>query len=357
MMQAGGRASGEAARPASDTARAIWWMIGIILAIGIVYLIHDALLLLFAGILLAVLFRGLTRRLAAWTGMPDPAALAVVVLSLAVLLFGGIWLLAPQVTQQVEDLTQQVPAAWGNLKGRVVERLPDEGPLADAPQQLSDVGSSRIFQLMGSGFGVITGTLGALGSGLVMIVVGIYLAVDPPLYRRGLVRLLPMRHRPRSREVLELIGEKLEGWILGTMISAAIVGCLTWLGLWLLGIPIALVLALIATVLTFIPNIGPLMSLVPAVLIAASEGLGTTLAVVALYMGVQAVESYLITPVIQQRTVDLPPVVILLAQIVMGILFGMLGVALAMPLAAAAMVLVQELWVKDRLERPAASAA
>jgi predicted PurR-regulated permease PerM len=140
------------------------------------------------------------------------------------------------------------------------------------------------------------------------------------------------------------------------MISAAIVGCLTWLGLWLLGIPIALVLALIAAVLTFIPNIGPLMSLVPAVLIAASEGLGTALAVVALYMGVQAVETYLITPVIQQRTVDLPPVVILMAQIVMGILFGMLGVALAMPLAAAIMVLVKELWVKDRLEQPASSA-
>jgi predicted PurR-regulated permease PerM len=341
-MVSGERRPGSGHAP--DVATAIWWAIGLTLAIGVVVLVQEALLLFFAGVLLAVFLRALTRRLAAWTGLPTSGALAIVLVALAGIGLGGALLAAPQVSSQFEELLEQAP------RSRVTEKLPDEGPLADAPEKISNVESDRVMQLMGTGFGAVTKALGAIGSGFVILVLGIYLAVDPALYRRGAVRLLPMRHRPRAAEILELIGAKLEGWILGALLSAAIVGTLTWTGLWLLGIPMALILALIATALTFVPNIGPLISVVPAVLVAMGDGWGTAAAVVALYVAVQAVESYLITPLIQQHTVDLPPVLILLAQIAMGILFGALGVAIAMPLAAVALVLVQELWVKDRIE-------
>ncbi len=354
-MVSGERRPGSGHAP--DVATAIWWAIGLTLAIGMVVLVQEALLLFFAGVLLAVFLRALTRRLAAWTGLPTPGALAIVLLALAGIGLGGALLAAPQVSSQFQELLEQAPRSWDSLTNRVTEQLPDEGPLADAPEKISNVESDREMQLMGTGFGAVTKALGAIGSGFVILVLGIYLAVDPALYRRGAVRLLPMRHRPRAAEILELIGAKLEGWILGALLSAMIVGTLTWTGLWLLGIPMALILALIATALTFVPNIGPLISVVPAVLVAMGDGWGTAAAVVALYVAVQAVESYLITPLIQQHTVDLPPVLILLAQIAMGILFGALGVAIAMPLAAVALVLVLELWVKDRIEHRARLAA
>ncbi|WP_051328669.1 AI-2E family transporter [Geminicoccus roseus] len=337
-------------RHKSRTATAIWSAIGIALALGIVALVHEALLLFFAGVLLAVFLRALTRRLAGWTNLPESASLAIVLLFLTALGVGGLLFAAGPVSSQIQELLEQAPRSWDRLQDVVAQRLPDEGPLADAPQKLAEADSSRIVELMGTGFGAVTRALGAVGSGFVILILGIYLAADPPLYRRGAVRLLPLRYRGRAIQVLELAGEKLEGWILGTLISASIVGTLTWAGLWLLGIPMALILALIATVLTFVPNIGPLVSVVPAILVALGEGWAIAAAVLALYVVVQTIESYLITPVIQQHTVDLPPVVILVSQIAMGILFGVLGVAIAMPLAAVAMVAIQELWVKDQIE-------
>lgn len=351
MMSQQQRPSGD--RPGQHdgrTAAAIWWAVAIALVIGTVALVHDVLMLFFAGILLAVFLRALTRRLAHWTRIPDAAALAVVLVALTGIGIGAILFAAPQVSAQFEELLEAAPSAWEEIKGRVIARLPDEGPLAEAPEKLAATDSSRLVQLMGTGFGAITQALGVLGSGLAMLILAIYLAADPALYRRGAVRLLPLRHRPRATQVLELIGDKLEGWILGTLISAAIVGTLTWAGLTLLGIPMALILAVIATALTFIPNIGPLISVIPAVLVSMGEGLGIAAAVLGLYLLVQTVESYLITPMVQQHTVHLPPVVILLAQIAMGVLFGILGVAIAMPLVATVIVVVQELWVKDRIE-------
>ena len=320
------------------------------MGVGCVALLHEVLILFFAGLLLAVFLRALCRRLARWTKLPDLAALALVVLAFVALAGGGTYLAAPKVTGQVQALLDQAPRSWAALRHRIVQRLPDSGPLSNAPEELASTDPSRIFDLLGTGLGVVTTTLGGLGSAFIILILGIYLAVDPAIYRRGLVRLLPLGQRPQASDVLEKIGDKLEGWIFGTMGSAAVVGALTWTGLWLLGIPMALILALIAAVLTFVPNIGPLISMVPAILVALPDGLGTTAAVIGVYILAQTVESYFVTPMIQRHTISMPPVVILLAQIAMGILFGILGVAVAMPLAATCMTIIQEYWVKDRIE-------
>ena len=346
-----------AKRPVGPTAFVLWWILAIVLVVGCVALLHEVLLLFFAGLLIAVFLRALTRRLARWTGLPDPLLLALVVLAIVGLIAGGIVLAAPKVADQADALLDQAPRSWSALKAKIIQRLPDEGPLSNAPEQLENTELSQLFDILGSGVGVITTSLGGLGSAFIILILGIYLAFNPAIYRQGAVRLLPIRLRPRAAEVMVKIGKKLEGWIFGTCGSAAVVGALTFTGLWLLGIPMALILALIATALTFIPNIGPLISVLPAILVALPSGIGTTAGVIGVYLIAQTVESYLVTPMIQRHTISMPPVVILLAQIAMGILFGILGVAIAMPLAATFMTIIHEYWVKDRIEKNSSLAA
>ena len=151
------------------------------------------------------------------------------------------------------------------------------------------------------------------------------------------------------REVLEEAGSTLQRWLLAQLVSMGIVGLLTTLGLWLLGVPLALTLGILAALSEFIPNFGPILSAVPAVLLALVDSPRLALWVVVLYAGIQAAESYLITPLVQQRLASLPPVLVIVSQLLGGILFGFLGFALATPLLAVAMVLIKRLYVEDRL--------
>src|SRR5690606_44568 len=123
------------------------------------------------------------------------------------------------------------------------------------------------------------------------------------------------------------------------LISMTVVGVLTGAGLWLLGLPLAFILGALAALLAFIPNIGPVLAAVPAVLLALADGPTTVLWVIGIYVGVQAVESYLITPVVQQESVSLPPALTISFQLLMGVLYGILGLALATPLAALGLAL------------------
>jgi len=186
--------------------------------------------------------------------------------------------------------------------------------------------------------------------GLVLIVVvflGLYLAFQPGLYTRGIVRLFPKAKRPRMAEVLAETGETLQRWLVGRAILMVANGALTALGLWLLGIPMPFTLGLLAGLLNFVPNIGPILAGVPAVLIAWTQG--QALAVFGLYFVLQMADGYIFTPLVQQRTVSLAPALTILAQVLFGVLAGSLGLLLATPLTAAALVLVRRLYLEDVL--------
>ena len=150
--------------------------------------------------------------------------------------------------------------------------------------------------------------------------------------------------------MLHEVHEVLRWWLLGKMVAMVLVGTLTTIGLWLLGIPLPVALGVIAAMLTFIPNFGPVLSAIPALLLAFVASPMSAVYVGLLYLVIQTVESYLITPLIQQRTVSLPPALTVLAQVGMGVLFGVPGIVLAAPMAAMAMVLVTKLYIEDRLE-------
>ncbi len=178
---------------------------------------------------------------------------------------------------------------------------------------------------------------------------GIFIALEPQTYVRGILVLVPQQRRERIRQVLDALGETLRWWLVGKFASMLAIGLLTWIGLSIIGVPLALTLGIITALLTFIPNVGPVVSLIPAALLALAQDPIKAVYVVALYVGVQIIESNLITPFIERRTVELPPALTVGVQLILSVFVGGLGLVLAAPLIAAGIVLVQMLYVEDIL--------
>ncbi|HSK75327.1 MAG TPA: AI-2E family transporter [Thermoanaerobaculia bacterium] len=319
----------------------------IVLLLLLAWQAREILLLLFAGVLLALLLSRLTEAVEKHTPLPRGAAYAAVLLLLTGVIVGVGWLLAPNVSQQVDELTERLPQAIDKLSERIQEHRWARELLDQVPdrEQLHDAGP-QVLQQAGS---VLSSAVGMIGAAVVVLATGLYLAAQLDLYRRGLLRLVPKSRRPRANEILQEVMQTLQNWLGAQFVSMAVIGVLTALGLWLLGVPLALTLGILAALLQFIPNFGPILSALPAVLLALMESPRLALWVILLYLGIQAVESYLITPLVQRRLASLPPVLVIVSQILGGVLFGFLGFALATPLLALALVLVKRLYVEDRI--------
>lgn len=215
---------------------------------------------------------------------------------------------------------------------------PGGGAIANAAQTAASA-VTKIFQT----------TFGLLVNSALIFFVGLFLATSPTTYRDGFVKLFPKLRRERVTEVLNMMSDSLWHWLIGRFGSMLATGVGAGLLLWLLGVPMAITAGFATGLLTFIPNIGGLLSLTLALLLALPDGFGTVQMVFLGYMVLQLVESYLVTPLIQQKQVSLPPALLISFQAVMGVLFGFLGAAVASPLLAATKTLVQEAYIKDVL--------
>jgi predicted PurR-regulated permease PerM len=199
----------------------------------------------------------------------------------------------------------------------------------------------------------VTSFVGGLADLLLIVFGGLFLAAQPGLYRQGFLLLLPPGgSRERVAGTLDASGTALRRWLLGQLVAMLLVFVLTGLGLWAIGVPAALALALLAGLAEFVPLIGPIVAAIPALLIALSDGWQTALWTLLLYLAIQQVESNLIMPVVQHRVVSLPPAVTLFAVVAFGLLFGSLGVLFATPLAVVVFVAVKKLWVRETLGEP-----
>ena len=178
---------------------------------------------------------------------------------------------------------------------------------------------------------------------------GLFLAISPAMYRDGAISLFPDRQRNKLREVMDYSAEALWAWTKARLVAMAITGTLTGLVLWALGIPLALTLAFLTALLVFVPNIGSLLAAVPPVLIAFQQGGLTPLWVLFAYIGVQMLESYVITPYVIGEGTGVPPAMVITGQLVFGILFGALGVLFATPLILVAMIFITRYWVNSAL--------
>ena len=213
--------------------------------------------------------------------------------------------------------------------------------------------AERVRSLLDPAWGAVAGafsTLLSVASGVLAVaVIALFLAMQPQPYVGGLLRLVRPERRDRFLHVLDAVTRALRWWLVGRFASMAIVGVLTIAGLMLLGVSLAVLLGVLVAALCFIPSLGPLLSAIPAVLVGLGESPEQALWVLLLYSGIQLVESNLLSPLIQQRAVSLPPALLLCAQIVMGGMFGILGVLVATPFAVAVIVIVQVLYVRGAL--------
>jgi predicted PurR-regulated permease PerM len=180
-------------------------------------------------------------------------------------------------------------------------------------------------------------------------VIGIFLAFQPELYRTGFLNLFPKARRKRLGEVLDELGFTLWWWLMGQLVTMASVGIFIGIGLAILGVPLAGTLGLIAAILSFIPSLGPLISVIPAIMLGLTMSSMMGLWVCLLYLGVQILEANVITPLVQRRAISLPPAFVLGSELLMGLLLGGAGLAFATPLVAVILVLVNMLYIQDVL--------
>lgn len=304
--------------------------VGLIAAVVILLLflwsIATTFLVIFGGILLAILLRSMSNQVSSYTSLSNGWALAIVGVGLIGLMGLAGWLLAPDVIDQFDRLIEEIPKAIDRLEEFIRESEQGRQILETMPggSQLLPNGSMLVSQA-GRLFST---TMGKVTNLLIIAFTGIYLSVEPQLYRNGLLRLMPRSKRQWVSQVLDELVHTLRRWLVGRLISMFIIGILTTFGFWLLGIPVALSLGLFAGAATFVPYIGPIISVIPAILLALVQGPTMVLYVLLLYLGIQLIESYFLTPLIQQEAVSVPPVLTITGQVGLGVIFGTAGVNL-----------------------------
>ena len=327
--------------------RRVLIVLGLTSLFFIAWQLRTLLLMLFGAIVVATVFRAFADRIGRLTGWKDGTATALSIIFILGVLIALIALFGAHVVQQVQLLRETLPAAWHTLEAR----MGDLGLGEQLKRWAQDIKAPG-----GSSFSAFGRTILSIGSGiadvLVVLVAGIFLASQPRFYLTGAVKLVPSGKRPLALEAITESERALRLWLRGQLIAMIVVGLLTGSGLWFLGMPSAFTLGLLAGVLEFVPFAGPILSMVPAVLLALAVSPDLALWVLLLYFAVQQFEGYVLTPLVQQYAVDLPGVVLLFALIAFGALFGTLGVILAAPLTVVSYVLVKRLYVIEALHTP-----
>ncbi|MDQ3802695.1 MAG: AI-2E family transporter [Acidobacteriota bacterium] len=318
----------------------------VVLVLYFVWYAADLLMLVFAGVLVSILLRGFTRFLAQKTGMGRGISLGIVSLALVALIVVVVWLVTGRIGAQMSELRRQLPVAVENVM-RYVGQYEWARSAIDGLPDLNDWLAARSPTIISRLTGLASTTLGTVVNVVIVIIIGLYLASQPDLYSRGIKHLLPFRYRERAGEVLGEIDESLHRWLIGRFALMTLNGALTALGLWLLGVPLAITLGLLMGLLNFVPNFGPWIAAVPALLIAFLQSPQQALYVGLLYLVIQVLDAYVLTPLVDRKSVELPPVLTITAQVLLGLVFGFIGLLLASPLTAAVMILVKMLYVED----------
>ncbi|GAA4038488.1 AI-2E family transporter [Sphingomonas rosea] len=318
-------------------------VIGLIALTALLWMLRDVLLMVFGAVVIAALFRSLAGQFQK-LGLPQGIALALAVLTVIGIVVAGGFLFGAQLVSQAETLRDAVPKAWTSLQER----------LAGLGVSLPKPGASG----GGGVFGDLTANLGkfamSLGNGLadtlLIVVGGIFIAASPSFYGTGLLKLVPPASRALAGEAMEDSGRALRLWLKAQLLAMLIIGVLTGLGLWLLGVPSAFALGLLAGLLEFIPFAGPIIAAAPAILIALAIDPQMALWTLLLYVAIQHIEGYALQPMIQSWAVELPGAVLLFSLLAFGGLFGPLGIVFAAPLTVVAYVLIKRLYVREALD-------
>ncbi|AHJ29395.1 AI-2E family transporter [Nodularia spumigena CS-584] len=329
-------------------------LIAIVLSLYILWQIRQVLLLIFAAVVLAVTLNRLAKRI---QGFGVRRGFAVVLS--VVLFFVGVvcffWLIVPPFAQQFQELTYRVPQGFDRfnswiqrletlIPNQLVPYIPDFNHLIAQAQPFLN-------QILGNSFAFVSGSLEVLLKILlVLVLTGMFLA-EPQAYRKLFIRLFPSFYRTKVDGILDKCELSLERWITGAFIAMSVVGILSVIGLSVLGVKAALALGVLAGFLNLIPNLGPTLSLIPAMAIALLDTPWKPLLVFILYFVVQQIDANLVTPTIMANRVSLLPAVTLISQLFFVTFFGFLGLFLALPLTVVAKIWLEEVLIKDVLDQ------
>jgi predicted PurR-regulated permease PerM len=328
-------------------------LIAIVISLYILWQIREVLLLIFAAVVLATTLNRLARRFQR-SGIKRGFAVLLSVSIFIALIVGFFWLIVPPFVDQFQELTKQVPRGlerfntWlDELRTRVPSQLT---PYIPDINSLSQQAQPIINRAVGSSFAFVSGSLEVvLKVLLVLVLTGMFLA-DPEAYRKVFVRLFPSFYRQRVDGILDKCEVSLEGWITGASIAMGAVGLMSLIGLSILRVRSALALAVLAGFLNLIPNLGPTLSVIPAMAIALLDAPWKVLAVLILYFIIQQTEGNFITPIVMAHQVSLLPAITLISQLFFVTFFGFLGLFLALPLTVVAKIWMQEVLIKDVLD-------
>ena len=322
--------------------------VSIVVITYIAWQVREVVIIIFGGLLIATLVSSAAALLMKWVPVSRKVATGLVVLLSIILFLVTAWWVGDSVSAQFDGLGERLPEALDTARQWI-----SSTPLgAVIGPGLSDIEGGA---LPWGNLVTFTGTaLGAIANTILIVVIGVYLAATPDVYWRGLIRMVPVAYRENTRTAFLEASTGLRMWLIGQLIAMVVIGVLTTLGLYLLDVPLALSLGILAGLLEFIPFLGPFIFGFLAILIAFTDGPTTALYVALLILALQQFEGNILTPIVQRRTVHLPPALGLIAVIVFGVLFGIPGILFATPLMVVAMILVQKLYIDEGLENRSA---
>ena len=329
-------------------------LIAIVLSLYILWQIREVLLLMFAAVVLATTLNRLAKRFQR-SGMKRGFAVLLSVGIFFAGIVGFFLLIVPPFIQQFQELTYRVPQGFElfnswldalrtRIPSQLVPYIPDLNSLIQQAQPI-------INRVLGNSFAFVSGSLEVLLKVLLVLVLTGMILANPHAYRKVFVRLFPAFYRRRVEGILDKCEVSLQGWITGAFIAMSVVALMSIVGLSFLGVKAALALGILAGFLNLIPNLGPTISVVPAMAIALLDNPWKAVAVFVLYLVIQQVESNGITPYVMAQQVSLLPAVTLIAQLFFVTFFGFLGLFLALPLTVVAKIWLQEVLIKDVLDQ------
>jgi predicted PurR-regulated permease PerM len=339
--------------------------IGVVLftaALVFTWYFATTLLLIFTGMLLGVGLNALTNALGRRVHLPHAARLAIVCIVLAALLAGVAYLGGATIAEQASVLSKTIKSQITNVRSFLENHgvdtsvfdlgnaapaastdaasTPSPGPNAHGPLPGAGALASSGGAIVSQTFKLLFGAISAVGNIFIVLFLGLAFAAQPGVYHDSLLFLAPAKHRIRATLIIDRIGETLERWLIAQIIVMIAVGIVTWIGLAIIGIPGSFILGIQAGLLAFIPTVGAIIAGVVVVLASLASGWIPALSALILFLGVHAMESYVLTPILQRQALDIPPAALFAFQILLGVVFGIWGLALALPLVAIAKVMI-----------------
>lgn len=324
----------------------IWIAAGILLIVVILFILFktlfSVLLLALAGILIAVYLRGCANILHRYLHWSRKLCVFLSVFLNILLLAGFFWFVGARLQQQIAVLSDKLPETIQHAKDQLNKSTIGSKALDYLERSGNTLKTRDVMKrLFSSSFGIVSDLY-------IVLLMGIFFTADPMLYKRGIIHLLPPKAKDKGDQLLDKFVTVLKKWLKGQIIGFFFIAIFTGIGLWIMGMPLILTLALIAGVLNFIPNFGPIIALIPAALLASLQGINTVIIIVCMYTFIQIVQSAVTQPIIQKKMVNLPPALVIFGQVAFGMVGGLWGVLLTSPIIAILMTTVNQLYVKEQ---------